>query len=250
MFFFSIIVNAIAILFGVLAGVFTKYTLPEKVQNRLCTFVAAFLLYVAIRIGFYEFLGGIEQRGLGSLLFSLFMTWVCLVLSAMLFRKSPLPKLIQSLTRKAQSGFTTGRETVLVSSLRVGVSFFALTPLSFAGAALLGGYGAPHLLLAKSVIDLLGAFSIARMVSGLRSRLLCAIGMSLPTLVLQVFLIILFVKAKAIPTNIASGLPCVGFVVLYLCLHTSLVLLKWNKSGSLFSYVPALFLALFWECIH
>lgn len=251
MFTVGAIINVIAILLGVGAGMIPHFNIPPKTQNLINTIFAAILLYIAGRIGFYEIGGILTQTGILSLLLTLFLTWGCLVISNILFKKSPWPRQIRQLSISAQQAFQRENElketkspTLWHTSLLIGIAFFCLTPLSFAASALFGAYSDPRLFIVKGVIDFMGTYVFTRTLK------ITAIAFALPTILLQIPLTFLFDICRTTPSNIISGMSCVGFVILFLCLHCALILLRWKKSGTLFSYVPALFLALLIEMIR
>lgn len=234
----GVIINAVGIVLGILVGLFSTREIPSKTQAWIQTFLAAFLLYIALRISYYEL-----HPGIVSFLKGVFWAWLCLVVSAMAFRKSPLPRLINQLSQKAQHALQVPCDTPFnrKAAFLVGSAFFALTPLSFAGAALMGVYQDPRLFIVKGVIDFLGVLVFSRTLKA------SSFGIIIPMALLQLPLIYLFNAGLAV--NVSTGMPIVGLITAYLCLHSALVLSGWNKSGTLFSYVPALFLAFLIEII-
>ena len=234
----GITINPAAILLGILIGIFYPKDIPQKTQNWIHTLLAAFILYIAGRIVIYEALASFSH-----FLISGIFCWLCLILGAALFRRSPIPQKISALAHTAKTRFISQakKHGTWETTLLIGTAFFSLTPLTFAASALFGCYADPRLFIAKGVMDLLGVFVFTRTLK------IKAIAVILPVIVLQFILVQLFGCVAS--THITTGMTTVGLVIAYLCLHSSLILLGWNKTGTLFSYVPALFLALIVDSI-
>ena len=138
MLWIGLVVNALAIVLGIGAGHLFRLEIPKKAQVSLLSFLAALLIFSALRNGLYLF----SQFEMVSLLKAFFVSWACLVISSVGFRKSPLHRIFSTFTKSAQDSVANpnlNSNNWMKASL-IGTAFYALSPLNFIACALAGIY--------------------------------------------------------------------------------------------------------------
>lgn len=240
------LINAAVIISGFIYGTVCRKSIPSKIENRIHTLLAAFLCYIALRILWYELTFGIKKFLIGF-----FVTWGCLVCGAFLFKKSNAPFFIKKLVDDSKRSLTQLSQTRkpkikqrFQTGLQIGYAFFAITPITFAASFMFGCYLDPRLFIVKFVVDFTSVVVFSRTLKW------ATLAFIIPTVIVQFFTIgiVNFVILQQ-PLEQPAGTFCLGLIIAYLALHISLIIIGWNRNGSLFSYVPALILGLILELI-
>ncbi len=244
MLWIGLVVNALAIVLGIGAGHLFRLEIPKKAQVSLLSFLAALLIFSALRNGLYLF----SQFEMVSLLKAFFVSWACLVISSVGFRKSPLHRIFSTFTKSAQDSVANpnlNSNNWMKASL-IGTAFYALSPLNFIACALAGIYSQTSEIwilvpfVVKALFDFIASLSLSN------SLRISSLAITIPTATSQLLLIWIFAQAAVFSskTDAPMQMCATAITLLYLCLHSAIVLLGWNKSVKLFPYTPALLLAL------
>ena len=244
MLWIGLVVNAVAVFLGIGVGRLFQWNISKKTQESLLSFLAALLIFSALRNGFYLF----SQFAILPLLKALFFSWACLVISSIGFRKSPLHRVFSTFTKSAQDSIADPNPSLKnwKKAIRIGTAFYALSPLNFIACALVGIYSQTSEtwilipFIVKALFDFIASLSFSNSL-GINS-----LAIAIPTAASQVLLIWVFAQAAdlSFETDFPMKMCATAITVLYLCLHSAIVLLGWNKSVKLFPYTPALLLAL------
>jgi uncharacterized membrane protein YqgA involved in biofilm formation len=236
-------VNAVAVVLGIGVGRLFQWNISKKAQVSLLSFLAALLIFSALRNGFYLF----SQFAILPLLKAFFVSWACLVISSIGFRKSPLHRIFSAYTKSAQDSISDSSSGLYnwKIAIRIGTAFYALSPLNFIACALVGIYSQTSELwilipfIVKALFDFIASLSFSNSLG------ISSLAITIPTAASQLLLIWIFFQAAdlSFETDVPMKMCATATTVLYLCLHSSIVLLGWNKSVKLFPYTPALLLA-------
>ncbi len=232
--YIGVFFNSATIIIGIITGIL-RPPLSGKIENTIHTILAIGLFYIAIILS-------IELFSKGGLYFIKYftLTWLCLISSSFIFKKSPLQQIIIKLNNSIQSSYLAlkpgKKQSLSKISLIIGLVYFGITPLNFGAACLCGLLGSPLLFYVKSIIDLLGTIALTQK---LRKT---ALFILIPQFILGTALIYIFQLFQL------ENTPCSKFVIIYFCLHLFLILIRVNKnSSSLFSVVPAFFLSIIFD---
>ncbi len=235
--------NAVAVVLGIGVGRLFQWNISKKAQVSLLSFLAALLIFSALRNGFYLF----SQFAILPLLKAFFVSWACLVISSIGFRKSPLHRIFSAYTKSAQDSISDSSSGLYnwKIAIRIGTAFYALSPLNFIACALVGIYSQTSELwilipfIVKALFDFIASLSFSNSLG------ISSLAITIPTAASQLLLIWIFFQAAdlSFETDVPMKMCATATTVLYLCLHSSIVLLGWNKSVKLFPYTPALLLA-------
>ena len=240
----GVVLNSVAIALGVGVGLLLHWSLSKKLQVSLLSFLAALMIYSALRNGFYL----LGQFPVLTLFKVFFTAWVCLVLSYVSFRKTSLLRVFSAFTQSAQNAMASSKPGLnnWGQSLRIGTAFFTFSPLNLIACALAGIYSQTSEtwilipFLVKALFDFIACLSFSNSLG------VSALGIVIPTATSQLFLIWLFSQATAFSSNMETPMMMcsTAATLLYLCLHSAITLLGWNKSVKLLPYTPALFLTI------
>ncbi|NCC59446.1 MAG: DUF554 family protein [Verrucomicrobiae bacterium] len=249
MLWIGLVVNAVAVVLGIGVGRLFQWNISKKAQVSLLSFLAALLIFSALRNGFYLF----SQFAILPLLKAFFVSWVCLVISSIGFRKSPLHRIFSAYTKSAQDSISDSSSGLnnWKKAIRIGTAFYALSPLNFIACALVGIYSQTSEswvlipFIVKALFDFIGSLSFSNSLG------ISSLAIAIPTSASQVLLVWIFAQAAdlSFETDAPMKMCATAITVLYLCLHSAIVLLGWNKSVKLFPYTPALLLALIFDLL-
>lgn len=244
MLWIGLVVNAVAIVLGIGVGRLFHWNISKKAQVSLLSFLAALLIFSALRNGFYLF----SQFAMIPFLKAFFLSWACLVISSVGFRKSPLHRIFSTFTKSAQDSVADTNQNLnkWKITIRIGTAFYALSPLNFIACALVGIYSQTSEIwilipfFVKALFDFIASLSFSNPLG------ISSLAIAIPTAASQLLLIWIFAQAAdfSFETDAPMQMCATAITVIYLCLHSAIVLLGWNKSVKLFPYTPALLLAL------